>query len=255
MKTPAWFNRNSLISGIMIFALAYTLKSHYSHASADQLGWILWPTAKLVQMVTGISFESVPDGFINREHGVIIAKSCAGVNFLIIALCMTIFMKIQDRHSLLKQAAVWLQSLAAAYGLTILVNSARIIPGMLLLDADIYSGFITRARVHRWEGIFVYFTGLWIYYLILKRKKSRPRSQTPLLWYFSVTLLVPLLNRTLLFRSAQTREHVLFVLGIPLLLLISVRLIKSAFLTLKGGCILMGKNPVLVCHKMSTLNK
>jgi len=254
MKAPAWFNRSSILFGILTLVLVYALKFHYSHASASRLGWILWPTSRVVQIITGISFESGPNGFVSWEHGATIAKSCAGVNFLIIALCMSIFIKIQDRHALLKQAAVLLQSLAAAYGLTILVNSTRIILGMTLLNADIYSGFITRTRVHRWEGIFVYFTGLWIFYLLLKRKRVKKtdehsRSWTPLFWYFSITLLVPLLNRSLLFRSAETQEHVLYVLAIPFIIFIGSLIIRTIFRITVASCQLMLKNPVLRMNK------
>jgi len=80
------FNWTRIAQCVVALAGALALKLHYSTASADQLRWILAPTAALVELVSGASFEfESRAGYISRERGFLIANSCAGVNFLIAA--------------------------------------------------------------------------------------------------------------------------------------------------------------------------
>ena len=77
---------------VIALLIAFGLKYHYSRASSEDLAWILRPTAGVVEQISGIHFEKEEGtGYINREHRIIIVPSCAGVNFLIIAFCMTVF--------------------------------------------------------------------------------------------------------------------------------------------------------------------
>ena len=77
---------NWITQCLLVLVGAFALKLHYSTASADQLRWILAPTAALVELVSGATFEFESHaGYISRERGFLIANSCAGVNFLIAA--------------------------------------------------------------------------------------------------------------------------------------------------------------------------
>jgi exosortase K len=154
-------NRPVLQSGIfyiLVLFIAFGLKYHYSQAGSVDLVWILEPTARLVEHISGIEFESEVDtGFISREYRIIIAPSCAGINFLIIVFCMAMFSGIHViRHSGSK--LLWLiASLVCAYILTVAVNTLRIIASIYAYNADIYFGWITPARIHRLEGVVIYF--------------------------------------------------------------------------------------------------
>src|SRR2546430_4235675 len=69
---------------LVILLSAWSLKWFYSTATVDQLRWILWPTTKPVELVTGAQFEfESRAGYMNSGHTFLIAASCAGVNFLI----------------------------------------------------------------------------------------------------------------------------------------------------------------------------
>src|SRR5437660_12185599 len=53
---------------VIVFS-AWSLKWFYSTATVDQLRWILWPTTKLVELVTGAQFEfESRAGYMNSEH-------------------------------------------------------------------------------------------------------------------------------------------------------------------------------------------
>jgi len=145
--------QNGIVYMVALF-IALGLKYHYSRAGGDDLVWILSPTARLVEYISGIEFESeAHTGYVNREYRIIIAPSCAGINFLIMVFCMAVFSSIHlIKHSWSK--IFWsAASLVCAYSLTVTVNSLRIIASIYSYNADIYFGWFTPARVHRLQGI------------------------------------------------------------------------------------------------------
>src|SRR5437764_4299646 len=74
---------------LAMLACAWSMKWFYSTATVDQLRWILRPTTKLVDLVSGAEFEfESRAGYMNSEHSFLIAPSCAGVNFLLTACVM-----------------------------------------------------------------------------------------------------------------------------------------------------------------------
>src|ERR1044072_7927820 len=53
---------------LVIVLSSWSLKRFYSTATVDQLRWILWPTAKLVELITGAQFEfEARAGYMNGE--------------------------------------------------------------------------------------------------------------------------------------------------------------------------------------------
>ena len=101
---------------ILALFIAFGLKYHYSRADSVDLVWILKPTACLVEHISGIEFESeVNTGFISREYRIIIAPSCAGINFLIIVFCMAMFSGIHVIRRLGSKLWWLVASLVCAY--------------------------------------------------------------------------------------------------------------------------------------------
>ena len=219
---------------ILALAIAFGLKHHYSLAGSDDLIWILRPIAGLVEHLSGIQFENeAHTGFVSRGYGIIIAPSCAGINFLIMTFCMAVFSGIHVfKHSGSKLwwlAASWV----CAYILTVVVNTLRIIAAIYSYNADIYLGWFTPARVHRLEGIVIYFFFLCLFYMIIIKTIHCIRHRTgekkisavryahtkieylrwacggliPLLWYGLVMLGVPLLTGAFQENVNRFKEH------------------------------------------------
>ena len=220
---------------ILVVLIALGLKYHYSKAGSDDLIWILAPTANLVELTSGLPFEyEAQTGFVNSARRIIIAPSCAGVNFLIVAFCMAAFCGLHQfrlqRHKLLWLTASGLN----AYVLTIVVNTLRIILSIYMYRMDIYGDWLTPLRMHRLTGIVIYFFFLCLFYMIIdkglyrlglkaKRKSSNDfgpghaRSNyfrwpsftvTPLFWYALITLGVPLMNAAFVGNGARFAEHI-----------------------------------------------
>jgi hypothetical protein len=135
-----------------------------------------------------------------------------------------------------------------AYILTITVNALRIIAAVYLFEIDIYGGWLTRERLHRIEGTALYFFFICLLYFGIVRgfNKNRARHhgekgkslrlstlKTPLFWYLSVTLLVPLIRRSFKGNLSGLFEHSFFVIIISITILLLFTLLKSIVRGLK----------------------
>ena len=77
------------LSGLI---LIFVIKYFYSRAGAAQLLWLLAPTAGWVSLLSGIPFEYIQEvGYVNHEMKILIAPSCSGMQFLLIAAAMLLF--------------------------------------------------------------------------------------------------------------------------------------------------------------------
>jgi exosortase K len=227
-KGRAFVLQNGLFLFLAAF-LAVGLKYHYSEARSEDLAWILRPTAGLVEGISGIPFEEeAHTGFVSYARRIVIVPACAGVNFFIVAFCMAAF---SDLHRIPQQSfkGLWLAgSMASAYGLTVVANAVRIIVSIYSYDADIYAGWLTPERMHRFEGVVIYFFFLCLFYRIItavialieraQRQSAAERGTAdssrralaglvPLFWYGLITLAIPLLNSALAKEGARFAEH------------------------------------------------
>ncbi|MFC1811885.1 exosortase K [Thermodesulfobacteriota bacterium] len=242
IKTAAFY--------IVALFIAVGFKYHYSRAGSDDLGWILGPTAGVVETISGIRFEKEDGaGYVNQSCEIIIAPSCAGVNFLIIAFCMAAFSGLPHlRYSGTK--VLWLGICAAsAYLLTITVNAFRIIASIYTIEADIHYQWMTPERLHRIEGIFIYFLFLCLFYSVLrktihlcnrneirktekwinKNKNSTriiPAAFIPFFWYGLFSMGIPFFNHAYHKNGPLFIEHCLVILSVCLVVFLLIFLIQ-----------------------------
>ncbi len=255
-NTITYLRVQNAVFYMITLLIAFGLKYHYSRAGSDDLNWILAPTAELVEYISGIPFEyEIGSGYVNHEKRIIIAPACAGVNFLIIAFCMAVFSGVHcfecNRLKFLWMAT----SAASAYLLTILVNTLRIILSVYVYDAAIYYGWITPQRVHRLEGVVIYFFFLYLFYRIIieaihhylrriahKRRSGINRKLAtsdyvrwacagliPLFWYGLITLGIPLANAAYSKNGARFVEHSGMVILGCLMVMAAIFLIQLAW--------------------------
>ena len=246
---------------LFVLLIAFGLKYHYSKAGSDALVWILAPTATLVEQISGIPFEyETRTGFVNSYYRVIIAPSCAGVNFLIIAFCMAAFcgLHLFQRH---RDKLLWMAfSGLNAYAVTLVINTLRIILSIYMYRINIYGGWVTPDRVHRLAGIVIYFFFLCLIYMIIHKGLQRFRrncstrqpgdtntgsarvvhflrtsfTMTPLLWYALMTLGVPLVNAAYIGNGTRFVEHIGMIACGCLIVMTTVFLIQWGWQHLKN---------------------
>jgi exosortase K len=219
--------------------VAWGLKQHYADARAEDLAWILGPTSLLTGAVTGTTFVPLPgEGYFSRERLFVIAKACAGVNFMVAALVMLVVARLRRADSLTSAARVLVTSLLASYAAAVAVNATRIVVALwLAAHPQVLSGF-SPGDIHRVEGVAVYFGGLVLLYELARRldgvasgadaSTSQPRSRIArgfrrsapaLASYYAVTLAIPIAGGAW---SDAFLEYALTVLLIPPLIYLAV---------------------------------
>ncbi|MBU1170550.1 MAG: exosortase K [Proteobacteria bacterium] len=213
---------------VMGLLMAIGLKYLYSRSTCEDLFWILGPTAYLVEWISGVPFYyDASAGFVNVSQGIAIAPACSGVNFLIIALIMSFFSFAC--HYKRTGRWVWLFfSLFCSYVLTLWVNSLRIFVSIETIAHGIQMGWLTPERIHRLEGVVVYFFCLSLFYLGMKgvtaihdrlKKIHPPRkpwagpNMVPLAWYILMVLIVPVLTGNYRDQGGRFVEHGIMVVA------------------------------------------
>ncbi|HAS41144.1 MAG TPA: exosortase K [Microscillaceae bacterium] len=166
--------KNGLILGSMA-VVALGLKKFYQTAEVPDLQWILGPTKTLVQAFSGLSFTyDTTNGYVNLPHQFTIAKSCAGVNFLIIVFCTSVFGFTLKMKNSVRQWLSLPAFLGIAYALTVVVNAFRIISALTLGQTQ-WMG-IDANGLHEMEGVVVYLSFLLIYYLTMHHLLHRTNT-------------------------------------------------------------------------------
>jgi exosortase K len=146
--------------GLVLLALgmAWALKAWYSRAGFEDLRWVLAPTRRLVEWLTGAAFApEAGEGYLSRDRLYLIAPACAGVNFMIAAFASLACGLAHTRTTLRGHAALLVGSALAAYVVTLLANATRIAIAMQLHDTGASLGPLTPGRLHELAGVAVYF--------------------------------------------------------------------------------------------------
>lgn len=169
LKNPKLTWQNMMVFAIALVA-AYFLKRHYSMASSDDILWILGPTSYLVELLTGLKFilESGA-GYVNHDVMIVIAKSCSGINFLIICFCMACYFILPKYRSILTKSAALCSIALGAYMATLVANTVRIIIAIHLYSAQHILEWVSARRIHHLEGTVVYFVFLLLTHLMVSK--------------------------------------------------------------------------------------
>lgn len=226
------FRTRFVVQAIAIVAVAFAIKLRYSLSNVNDLWWVLAPTTFVVELVTGEEFwfESY-SGYMSTDHSFLIADSCSGVNFLIMAFLVLGLMTIRRA---LTDKVNWIfipAALAAAYLSTIVANTVRISTALRLHRMSPEMVWINPEQLHLVEGIFIYFGFLMFLFIVAeqveiarsprndRRHSSILRSLIPLSIYWAIALGIPILNGA--YRQGTAFwEHSLFVLLTPAILIL-----------------------------------
>jgi exosortase K len=158
-----------VLAGVTV--VVWCMKHYYAGARADDLWWILRPTASLAGLMTGATFTFSPgEGYFSRADLFMIEKSCAGINFMIAAFVTLVFARFHRIGSAISSAGVVGIALLASYSAAVLVNAVRIAIAMWIGAHPIALRAFTAAEVHRIEGILVYFGGLVMLYELARAR-------------------------------------------------------------------------------------
>ncbi len=194
---------------------AYGLKLSYSRAAAEDLAWILGPTARAVGWLRGETLTLSPGaGWMAPDGSYVIAPACAGVNFMILVLTVAVLGFAHRLHSPGQRLSWWIGSLLGAYALTIAVNTLRILAAVELYRVGPVT-WLTREQEHRLLGTVLYLGALWGIFAVLDRLTAQGGTRSRLAAavlvpgaYLGMTVVVPLVNGH---SGGQYAEHAMMV--------------------------------------------
>ena len=128
-------------------------KLAYAHASAADVRFLLAPTNALVEvMLSSTSAFVAGHGFVHPGLGIVIDKSCAGGNFWLLSWAVLAVTYLRERGRFPAMALPALVGLS--FGLTLLVNAARIVGAVRL--GQVLPPALVPAWLHEAEGALVY---------------------------------------------------------------------------------------------------
>lgn len=214
------FIKNNWFFYLTGFLLLLGMKYFYSRTNVNHLTWLLAPTARWVQALSGIPFHFVPyEGYVNHTYQFVIARSCCGMQFMIITIATLLFPFIPQMDTTQKKIRWMISILPVSYILTILVNIIRILLSIYLpviMQKSLSGSFLTPARLHTLIGTFVYFTSLFLIYHLagLLSRRSFPKILPPVFFYLALVLGVPLLNRSWQNGEKQFAEYAFLVISV-----------------------------------------
>ena len=243
MKNLSAFPFASALPMALIVAGVIAIKGCFANASASQLDWLLRPASQLVAFFSGLSFTYLEGlGYYNGAEEVLIAPACSGLNFFLILLatgwCLAVRCPPPVRHGW------WFLGIAAgAYTFGLAVNTCRILIAIFLYRWQVawgaFSPLFSPERIHRLEGVVVYYFCLCLFAMLLSKLLQRcrqratvlsPASRPPYGWlaaglYLLFTLGIPLANGAAT-RPALFIEHGLTVLALVAGLALAVKVWK-----------------------------
>ncbi|MBK5723041.1 exosortase K, partial [Dysgonomonas sp. Marseille-P4677] len=159
--------KNNYIFIIVCLAIFIGLKLVYPYLDTDFMRFLLTPTNKIVEIISGSKAIYNPtNGYFYPELNIVINKSCSGYNFWLISFLITTF--VLFKSEIIKKRQIIPLALLLSYITTPLVNTSRIIGYMIMIDSKTTSiTTLETERIHQMEGILVYLTFLILIYISL----------------------------------------------------------------------------------------
>lgn len=142
-----------------------TLKLAFPYLETDALRFLLAPTNKIIELIfSSAATYNNETGYFHPYLGMVINKSCSGLNFFLISFLMYSYLIIRSNY--IKKWLSIPSALLLAYITTILANVSRIAGYVMIMNIESPLFSITEISwLHQAEGIFVYLTFLILAYL------------------------------------------------------------------------------------------
>jgi exosortase K len=145
----------------LALGLGFGFERFASHATFEELRFVMAPTRAVVEALSRVSFEvEAGRGYVSRERLFEIAPACAGANFMIIAFCSLVCGLVATRRSIVGRLGLLVGAGIAAWVATIVANAIRITIALRLHESGASFGWLTPERLHTTTGVAVYLVAL-----------------------------------------------------------------------------------------------
>ncbi len=172
-------NKNSdLLYYLIMIVFFVILKFAYTLAETNHLTFLLTPTTKIIELVSG--FQSVyidNKGYYFQQLNIVIDKSCSGFNFLILNFLMLTFLFLNYFKKGKDKITAVFTALIIAYVFTIIINSFRINTAIIFEDKIALFVNLNRDIIHQAIGIIINLTFLILIYLITEKILNHKKNK------------------------------------------------------------------------------
>ena len=168
-------NKKNIPYYVTAIALFILLKLGFTHANTDDLLFLLAPTAKLVELLTGSqAIYMTGNGYYFENLNIIIEKSCSGFNFGILCFILFTYLVLKYFNKQSHKIGTFSMALICAYLLAIFSNTSRIIASVVVRNQTINFLHNQQYILHEAVGIITNLSFLILaYYLIDKFLKQK----------------------------------------------------------------------------------
>ena len=151
------------------------LKFGFSLAGNDELAFLLKPTSKLIELLTGSpSVYLSNSGYYHERLNIVIDKSCSGFNFWILCFLVFTYLAVKYFDKPLHKILTIPVALTGACLLTIFVNTSRIFASVIVHNQTKNIFATQQYLIHEAVGIITNLSFLVLaYYLTEKLLKYR----------------------------------------------------------------------------------
>jgi len=157
---------HSFVLPALLLCGAFLLKWWYRTATVDELGFVLRPVVSAIGGITGEEWTFLRgEGYIFPGLGILIDRSCSGINFLVITTATFAFLVLKRSDGGCARPLLAMISVAGAYGLTILANTGRILSMVMTDRLGLHMG----PTAHEALGAFFFLVALLLASLVLDR--------------------------------------------------------------------------------------
>jgi exosortase K len=196
---------------LAVLGVALAIKHHYSVATTAELQWMLRPLSQILEWTSGHPFRRDHlHQWVSESANVRLVKACAGINFLLMSLLAWAWVYRPTKHEdtdaptwLAKRSLLLPALILAAWITALLANSLRTLVAMHLPDHG--------ADLHRLIGMLIYVPLLSLQLHLGDRDNWRAALTGPVILYFVLMVLAPVLTGNAFNMPGRFIEHLLYL--------------------------------------------
>lgn len=174
-------SKKDIIFITIAIIIGLIFKQFYAISSTHHLLFILSPVNMLIELFFGLkSSYDAATGFYFESLNIVIDKSCAGVNFWIVAFWAAVSIWVRQNKYLKYKSLIFIGLLVLTYIFTIFANASRIAIAIIALQLKDTITLFSKPWFHEAEGAFVYLFFLLLFSLglnYLLNKTNHPDAQ------------------------------------------------------------------------------
>ena len=146
------------------------LKFGFRFAENDSLIFLLKPTKKFIELLTGSNSIYISDkGYYFSQLNFLIDKSCAGFNFWVLSFLMLTFLGLNNLNNHFKKMLTIPLALTGAYFFTIFANVSRIFASIVIQNQTNSYFESQQHLIHESIGIITYLSFLIFMYFLANK--------------------------------------------------------------------------------------